>query len=81
MSYFLKRFELQTISRITTEALAKVEKEPPADGSTDAVPAPIIIPIEAEVLMRMIREIEQRRQKNYENWCKRMAIAKRKAQK
>ena len=81
MSYFLKRFELQTISRITAEALAKAEKELPADGSADAVPAPVIIPIEAEVLMRMIREIEQRRQKNYENWCKHMAIAKRKAQK
>lgn len=80
MNHFLKRFELKAIGQIAAEAINERKKSAAATQDSSRF-APAIIPIEAETVMKMLREIEYRRQQNYINWCKRMAAQKKQEQK
>lgn len=80
MNHFLKRFELKAIGQIAAEAINERKKQT-VEKQEACKYAPTIIPMEAETVMKMLREIEHRRQQNYVNWCKYMAAQKKQKQK
>lgn len=80
MNHFLKRFELKAISQIAVEAINERKKKSIEEQEACKY-NPTIIPMEAETVMKMLREIEHRRQQSYTNWCKRMAAQKKQEQK
>lgn len=77
MKNFLKRFELKAISKITAEAIAEREKSLLQKGGASEY-APPAVSLDAYNVMRMLREIEYRRQQSYNSWVKCMAALKRK---
>lgn len=80
MNHFLKRFELKTISQVAVAAINERKKKSDEKRETYKY-TPAIIPMEAGVVLKMLREIEHRRQQNYIEWCKRMAAKKKQEQK
>lgn len=80
MNHFLKRFELKAISKIAVEAINERKKKSDEKRKTYEY-TPAIIPMEAGTVLKMLREIEHRRQQNYIEWCKRMATQKKQEQK
>lgn len=80
MNHFLKRFELKAISRVAVAAINERKKKPIEEREACKY-TPVIIPMEAGTVMKMLREIEHRRQQNYVDWCKRMAAQKKQEQK
>lgn len=78
MNHFLKRFELKAISRVAVAAINERKKDEKQEAYKYT---PAIIPMEAGTVLKMLREIEHRRQQNYIEWCKRMAAQKKQEQK
>lgn len=44
-------------------------------------PVPAIMSIEADMVVQMLREIESRRQKSHQQWCRRMSEERNKEDK
>ena len=44
-------------------------------------PMPAIMSIEADMVVQMLREIESRRQKSHQHWCRRMSEERNKEDK
>ena len=62
-SDYLKRFELENLEKV-----AKGCQKVSAIDICDKAPTPAIVPIEAEVLLRMIKEIKRRRFQSHRYW-------------
>ena len=80
MNRFLKRHELKTIAAVAATVIAEREKNPVVNQITGK-PMPAIMSIEADMVVQMLREIESRRQKSHQQWCRRMSEEKNKEDK
>ncbi len=80
MNRFLKRHELKTIAAFTATLIAEREENPVVDPITGK-PMPATVSIEADMLVQMLREIESRRQKSHQQWCRRMSEERNKEDK
>ena len=80
MNRFLKRHELKTIAAVAATVIAEREEKPVVDPITGK-PMPAIMSIEADMVVQMLREIESRRQRSHQLWCKRMSEERKKENK
>lgn len=80
MNRFLKRHELKTIAAFAATVIAEREENPVVDPITGK-PMPAIVSIEADMVVQMLREIESRRQKSHQQWCRRMSEERNKEDK
>lgn len=80
MNRFLKRHELKTIAAVAATVIAEREENPVVNQITGK-PMPAIMSIEADMVVQMLREIESRRQKSHQQWCRRMSEEKNKEDK
>ena len=80
MNRFLKRHELKTIAAFAATVIAEREEKPVVDPITGK-PMPAIVSIEADMVVQMLREIESRRQKSHQQWCRRMSEERNKEDK
>lgn len=80
MNRFLKRYELKTIAAVAATVIAE-RKENPVVNPIAGKPVPAIMPIEADMVVQMLREIESRRQKSHQQWCRRMSEERNKEDK
>lgn len=80
MNRFLKRYELKTIAAVAATVIAERKENPVVDPITGK-PVPAIMSIEADMVVQMLREIESRRQKSRQQWCRRMSEERNKEDK
>ena len=80
MNRFLKRHELKTSAAFAATVIAEREENPVVDPITGK-PMPAIVSIEADMVVQMLREIESRRQKSHQQWCRRMSEERNKEDK
>ena len=80
MNRFLKRHELKTVAAVAATVIAEREENPVVDPITGK-PMPAIMSIEEDMGVQMLREIESRRQKSHQQWCRRMSEERNKEDK